>query len=170
MSTWSFYDAATGALAHRRITCSPAQLAANTPPGHIAIAGTFDPLSQRVNLATGLVEDYVPPKPADTEDTTYVWNEEKKRWVAKSTLTMNKKARKAEVKAVQDAYAATQHHYVRAVVLALAKGNTAATPQQNLQNIHDQIKALDDVIDAINACTTQEQLDAIPPVAMLASP
>lgn len=168
---WSFYEATTGLFGPQRVSCDPGPtLEKNTPAGYVAIEGRFDPLSQRVNLITGLVEPYVPPKPADTEDTTYIWNEEKKRWVAKSTLTMNKKARKAEVKAAQDAYAATQHHYVRAVVLALAKGNTAATPQQNLQDIHDRIKALDDVIDAINACTTQEQLDAIPPVALPASP
>ena len=63
--TWSFYDAATGAIAPGAMTCTSAQADANTPASHVAIEGRFDHLSQRVNLQTGQVEDYQPPAPAD---------------------------------------------------------------------------------------------------------
>lgn len=103
MSTWSFYDAATGALAHRRITCSPAQLAANTPPGHLPILGTFDPLCQRVDLATGQVEYYQPPAPADDELRTWAWDEATRRWAAVPTLAALKLAARERIKAARDA-------------------------------------------------------------------
>lgn len=83
--TWSFYDTATGALAPGSMTCSAAQADANTPPGWAAIEGRFDHLSQRVNLATGQVEDYQPPAPADDELRTWAWDESTKRWIASPT-------------------------------------------------------------------------------------
>jgi hypothetical protein len=84
--TWSFYDTETGALAAGRLTCSPAQLAANTPAGHAAIEGRFDHLSQRVDIATGQVVDYQPPAPGDDDLRTWAWNADTRRWVASPTV------------------------------------------------------------------------------------
>lgn len=79
--TWSFYDAATGNIAPSRVTCPVGHnLETNTPPGHIAIAGVFDHLSQRVNLATGQVEDYQPDAPPDDELRTWSWDAQARRW------------------------------------------------------------------------------------------
>ena len=83
--TWSFYDAATGAIAPGAMTCTSAQADANTPASHVAIEGRFDHLSQRVNLQTGQVEDYQPPAPADDELRTWAWDEATRRWVASPT-------------------------------------------------------------------------------------
>lgn len=86
-TVWSFYDAASGAFARSRVMCSAgANLDANTPAGHVAIAGAFDPLSQRMNLVTGQVEDYIPDAPADTDLATYAWDADSKRWVGTPTL------------------------------------------------------------------------------------
>lgn len=161
MSTWTLWDTATGLFRAGTLTASRAQLAANTPPGWAAMEGRFDHLSQRVDTATGDVVPYVPPPPGPTEDYTYVWNEEKQRWVAKPTLMLNKKARKAEVKAAQAALVGQQHDPVRRLVIALGTGGTADSALEKLQDINRQIKDLDDVLAAIDACTTQEELDAI---------
>lgn len=159
--SWSFYDVATGLFAPGCVTCSSDHVSANTPAGYAAMQGRFDALSQRVDLATGQVVDYQPPAPAATEDVTWVWNADRRRWVARSTLTMNKKARKAPIKEARVALIEQQHDPMRRLLIALATGGTAAAALSNLQSLRDQIKALDDVIDAINACTTQEHLDAI---------
>jgi hypothetical protein len=94
--SWSFYDAETGAIAPGVITCTAAQLAANTPAGHIAIPGAFDHLSQRVDLATGQVVDYQPPAPADDELRTWAWNAETRRWVASPTVLAMANAARTE--------------------------------------------------------------------------
>lgn len=99
--TWSFYDAATGAIAPARVTCPAGpNLAGNTPAGHVAIEGRFDHLSQRVNLQTGQVEDYQPPAPADDELRTWAWNADTKRWVASPTdaaVAIDVRARRDEL-------------------------------------------------------------------------
>jgi hypothetical protein len=84
--TWSFYDTATGAIAPGAMTCTAAQVAANTPPGHSTIEGRFDHRSQRVDLATGQVVDCQPPAPADDELRTWAWNADTRRWVASPTV------------------------------------------------------------------------------------
>ena len=102
--TWSFYDAATGAIAPARVTCPAGpNLAGNTPAGHVAIEGRFDHLSQRVNLETGQVEDYQPPAPADDELRTWAWDEATRRWAAVPTLAALKFAARERIKAAREA-------------------------------------------------------------------
>ena len=106
-ATWSFYDAATGAIAPGSITCSPAQLAANTPAGHLPLEGSFDPLSQRVVIAAGgatpVVIDYQPPAPADDELQTWAWDAGTKRWLATPTLAALQLAARERIKAAREA-------------------------------------------------------------------
>ena len=98
MSTtrWSFYSAETGVISPARVLCSLAQLAANTPDGHLPILGAFDPLCQRVNVGTGQVEYYQPPAPADDELRTWAWDEPSRRWVASPTDLAVANAARAE--------------------------------------------------------------------------
>lgn len=86
MSRWSFYDQQTGAFAHVIFSGPDHLVAANTPSGCAAIEGVYDHLSQRVDLATGEVIDWQPPKPGDTPLATYEWDAQAKRWMAVSTL------------------------------------------------------------------------------------
>lgn len=101
--TWSFHDTTTGLFSGTRLTCSPAQLEANTPPGHAPMAGLYDPLSQRVDLATGQVVAYQPPAPADDDLRTWSWDEGTQRWVPTPTLVALRAKRWAEIKAARDA-------------------------------------------------------------------
>jgi hypothetical protein len=74
--TYSFYDPATGLFTGRQMTGSESALALNTPEGLKAIAGQYDPLSERVN-EQGSVVDYEPPSPGDD----YEWDHEARHWV-----------------------------------------------------------------------------------------
>lgn len=102
-ATWSFYDLATGAIAPGAMICTAAQVAANTPEGCAAIVGRFDPLSQRVDLATGQVVDWQPPAPPDDELQTWAWDATARRWVAQPTLTALKVDARERIKAAREA-------------------------------------------------------------------
>jgi hypothetical protein len=55
------------------------------------IEGAFDSLSQRVNLATGEVEDFQPPQP----NSAHEWNADTKRWELTQAAQAAKKAEAA---------------------------------------------------------------------------
>ena len=105
-TVWSFYAAETGAIAPGRVTCAAGpNLEANTPPGHIPTPGAYDHLSQRVNLATGQVEDYPPPAPPDDDLRTWAWDAAAKRWIPSPTdaaIALDVRARRDELLAACD--------------------------------------------------------------------
>jgi hypothetical protein len=74
---FSFYDAQTGIFSPRRFGApDAANLALNTPAGHVAIEGAFDRDSQRVDVESGTVIDYQSAAP----DEFHVWNSQAKQW------------------------------------------------------------------------------------------
>lgn len=86
MSTWTFYQSATGLLVGRTFSGPAEDLPANTPADCSAIEGHFDHLCQRVDLEAGLVVDYQPPAPAADVFTDWAWDEVTRRWLAVPTL------------------------------------------------------------------------------------
>lgn len=77
MKAVSFYRKDTGLFNGTHLIASDAKVVAlNTPAGHIAIDGHHDHLSQKVDLATGHIVDYRPPRPSPDDE----WNMETKRW------------------------------------------------------------------------------------------
>jgi hypothetical protein len=97
MSTaFRFYDATTGVLHDKAIAtdaADPQSVAkfarANAPAGHIPIQGAFDPLSQRVDVATGKIIDYQPPAPSADHE----WDLVAKRWTVKAAVMAREKAK-----------------------------------------------------------------------------
>jgi hypothetical protein len=87
--TWHFYDAASGVFLGRSFSGPLGDVDANTPLGaHAwpAVAGDeLDPLSTKVDLASGTLVSYQPPAPADTALVTYSWDAETLRWVGTPT-------------------------------------------------------------------------------------
>jgi hypothetical protein len=77
------YDAATGLFTgvslHTNVTgpkALTAFIAENTPAGQSAYVGYVDPLAQKIDVATGQLIDYRPPKPTPAHE----WNATTKRW------------------------------------------------------------------------------------------
>jgi hypothetical protein len=82
MKTITLFDLGTGQL-KRVLTLPDHAIERNVPEGLGVIQGRFDPLSQRVDLTTGAVVDYVPPQP----DEDHEWRDNvingRPRWVKK---------------------------------------------------------------------------------------
>jgi hypothetical protein len=127
--TYAFYDEKTGIFAtHHKTFNNPKSLKVNTPDGFIALAGRYDPLSQKVDIATGKVVDYQPPAPtADHE-----WNATTKRWQLNTTA-----ADKATVSATAKREIERLNRDSVAPLRELALGMPGA--KEKLQAIQDQV-------------------------------
>lgn len=94
MKEFSFYNKETGAISGKRISCSAEGesldrfLADNTPEGFVCIEGTFDRLSQIVDLETKEVIDYIPEQPSADHE----WHPLAKRWVYNAAYLAAQKA------------------------------------------------------------------------------
>jgi hypothetical protein len=93
MHVVSFYHRETGLFNGRHLMVSdPAMIALNTPPDHIAIEGDhYDPLTQRVDVATGKVIDHIPPQPSADHE----WSAISRRWQLRPEVTAKQQARSA---------------------------------------------------------------------------
>lgn len=77
MKSFGFFLKTTGRFHSKLLLASCAADAENNCPlGYEIIEGQFDPLSQRVNLATGEVIDYQPEQPSADHE----WNVDARRW------------------------------------------------------------------------------------------
>lgn len=92
----SMYDPESGLFTGAKVTGPPEWVHDQVPTGLAALEGDFDHLSQRVDLDTGAVVDYVPPKPADDELVTYAWDTDSRRWVGTRTTAAYWQATRAE--------------------------------------------------------------------------
>lgn len=77
MNTWSTYFLDTGLFTGFALGVPTDSLDANIHDECGCIIGVYDPLSQRVDVVTGLVVDYQPPRPSPD----YAWDNECKRWL-----------------------------------------------------------------------------------------
>lgn len=72
---YSIYNNLTGFFLSN-IQTSSDQLNVNVKDGQSCLLGEYDFYSQKVDVATGLVVDYIPPQPTPND----VWNTTTKRW------------------------------------------------------------------------------------------
>jgi hypothetical protein len=138
---YSFYDAATGTLLNRRFTGTAEYIPANTPPGHVAIAGQFDHLSQRVDIVTMEVIDWQSPQPADSSLKTWHWRTDEcgaPRWVSSPTDLARTQQAQEKIKVQIDNLEKTQNRALRE--LALDGGKQDA--KNALRVIEDQMVLL----------------------------
>jgi len=134
--SWSFYNATTGEFLPRLFSGSSKLLEQNTPAGHVAIEGQFDPLSQRVDVETGEVVDYQPPQPDDDHEWREKVVEGRPRWVKKREIVA-REARAATAQADIDALERKQLRPMRE--LALDPSNAPA--RQRVAEIEAEIVA-----------------------------
>ena len=132
---WSFFDSRTGEILKRRFRGTQKAVIRNTPAGATAIAGQYDRLSQRVDVATGEVIDYQPPAPSADHEWRESVNDGRPRWVKTAEVVQRERAdriaraRIAELEAAQPR--AIREH---------ALGDESATAR--LQAIDQEIAAL----------------------------
>ena len=115
MSTYvQFYDATTGLFSgvsiHTNLTSAKAIkafIAENTPPGHGSYVGYVDPLSQKMDLATGKLVDYRPPAPSSKHE----WNPTSRRW--QRSVGLKRSAALARIAELE----AGQHRTVRETLI-----------------------------------------------------
>ena len=125
-----FYHKDTGIFHGRSLmTDDPDLIAPNTPRDHIALEGdNFDLVSQRVDVATGLVVDRLPPQPSPDHE----WNAAIRRWQLKPEVVAMEDARRNALERIRSlelkALRALREH---------ALGQAAAI---------DRLKAIDDEI------------------------
>lgn len=81
----SVYDTATGLFTGQRLSGPPDFVAANTPAGCATVEGEHDHLSRRVNVETGNVIDWRPPRPARHAECTWHWDKASRRWTPRPT-------------------------------------------------------------------------------------
>jgi hypothetical protein len=133
----TFYHKDTGILHPMSIILSDdVMVEANTPKDHIPIdhpeGKQLDPLSQRVDVATGKVVDYQPDKPSADHE----WNTETRRWqlnqVVQAKIGADKMARQLIAK-----LESSQHRLIREITLGM--GTDAVT---KLKTIDTQIADL----------------------------
>jgi len=80
IKTYSLFEASTGMFTGKRLQCDEdALLSMRLPPGTLTIEGSYDHMSQRVDLSTGDVVAYHPLAPSADHE----WNAAAKRWQVK---------------------------------------------------------------------------------------
>lgn len=89
MNVFSLYQLSDGLFTGHSIAAPAHLLADNVPENNGCIVGEYDYLSQKVDLATGEVADYIPEQPG----ADYVWDADIKRWQYVRTLSDHQTAR-----------------------------------------------------------------------------
>lgn len=135
-----FFDQNTGLIHAKHIALDvpsghDAIAGKNAPAGHAVLEGTFDPLSQKVDTATGGVVDYQPPQPSAEHE----WNADTKRWALNVAAQAKLDARHSALAQI-GALEGGQHRKVREAVLAIADASHPAVAP--LQALDAQIAAL----------------------------
>lgn len=133
MNTFSFYDPVTGIFNGRTFSGPAELLPVNGQAGFTAVAGEYDAMSQRYDVASGTVVSYQPPAPASTALVTWAWNATASRWLPSPTLASLKLDKWATIKVARaaaidaplvtplgtfDADAASRANIIGAVLLA----------------------------------------------------
>jgi len=99
MKNYAYYDLTTGEFKRSISTTMPSFVESNAPPNCGWVEGEFDKLSQKVDLETLQVVDFIPPAPADTELLTFAWSTTEKRWMPQRTFAAKQLAKWEEMKA-----------------------------------------------------------------------
>ena len=160
MNTWSFYISLTGMFTGCTFTGPLKSLQQNTPPGCSAIEGSFDHLSQRVDLATDKVIDYQPDAPMSTAE--YIWEWRDKRWVKVNTFYGEQQRVEQMLVRGFALLTAAQERPLREIAVASATGATPPTDAVfRLQQIEAQPKQLRAHVHAVRACVNADALKAI---------
>lgn len=141
MPTWTFYRLADGAVLRQQFTGPERALAANTPAGCGAIAGSFSD-GAALRVVEGRAVPWQPPAPAATAAREWRWDAAAQRWQPAPTLQALRAQAAARLRRLMEQREAQQGRRVREMLLALASGADTVAAAAGLQRINDDIEAL----------------------------
>lgn len=134
MTTWSFYDKETGLFDGSTYGCDHDKFVEANARGRGFVEGRFDPLSQRVNVDTGKVVDYIPDQPGSDHE----WDGTAKRWRLNPEVQASLDAQAVALAAIEESEKLSGPRAVREALLVLLP---AGPERDRLSAIEDQIKA-----------------------------
>lgn len=141
----SFYQKETGLFNAIHLTTSDeGTIALNIPPGNASVDGHHDHLSKQVDIATGQVIEYQPPRPSEQHE----WNASTKRWqLTAAALEQNKKRPEAlaRIAALDD----ESLSLMREGMLELMTGQDTKQTYQRLAGIEEEITSLRPLVHEI---------------------
>jgi hypothetical protein len=145
MKTWSFYSEHDGIFVDRKIRANVERIAlANAPPGCIAIEGDYDRLTQRVDIATGEVIGYQPPRPDDDHE----WDERSERWVLRPEIAAWERSRQAALAELESIDAKRSRALSDQVLTPNMKADDGKTPRDRLQDLEVRAQSLRSIANA----------------------
>ena len=163
MSTWHFFDLATGKFSGRTYAGPQSHLDANLPAGSGAVLGVTDWMSQCVGLGAGALMDHQPPAPQSDELRTWSWDAAARRWISAPTLAALKAPRIAEVQLAIEAQERAQDRPQRELMAAFRLSLPApAFAANKMAAIDVEIARLRALRGAIVSAQNRAQLDAVP--------
>lgn len=151
----SYFDLGAGHFCGVVFSGPPEQVPEQCPPGCYWMIGAFDPLSQRVNLETGAVEDYQPERPADTALVEHHWLE--RRWVPVPTLEGVRAQITHKLQRLAVGVEAGTDRWVREQVIA----DATSPAYGRMQAIETELAPIRKAIQSASKASTKEQLAAI---------
>ncbi len=132
------FDVATGFFTGRSMDASPDVLAANCPDGFAWVDGVTDWRSQRVELGTGAIVDYMPPSPG----ADYEWDSKAKRWVLSAEARVRNARKAAAAAEIARLEAEVQPRIIRELRLAEIAGRMDSAAATRLQELDARIAEL----------------------------
>lgn len=123
MNTYSVYSLATGHFTGLQLQLRARHLADNVPNGFSCLLGDYDHLSERVNLETHQVEEFMPEQPSPQHE----WDAGLKRWLYVPSIEERKAMKLAAINRECDRRInASVLPYPETEILTFAKQETEA--------------------------------------------
>ncbi len=156
------YETTTGLISHTLSTDVYHEGVA--PPGYSQLEGYSDPMAQKVVIIDEVptIVDYIPDAPADTENYTYSWDTETKRYLATPTLLTRKTNKSRPLISQLNVLDTKVIRPAGEIAAAVASGVTIPeTSVAILTDLNSQKIVIRSKLADINAATTVEELNAI---------
>lgn len=165
-STWSFYTLADGLFTGQTFSGPQEMLSANTPSGCGYMEGSYDYLSKRV--ISGVVVEWQPTKPDDTDEQTYAWNTTVKRWIATPTLEGKRVPLRAVVQAAFERLERAQNRPLREMQINAEGTQEYTDAQAVLEIIEAKAEQLRGKLSDINNAASEGALPTAQAITAIA--
>lgn len=141
MSRFYYYDLATGVFTGQCVSSSRADQAfldANAREGLGLIDGVADHLSQRVDVGTGKLLDYIPSSPGED----YQWSNVSRRWELSDAAVIREQRRRQALSEIERLEREVQPRIIRELRLAELESRRDSGAENRLAQLDARIAEL----------------------------